>query len=100
MAIQKSFLPSVLPQWSHGNVGTSPFTFPPGADKCPEGGLMAFDMVDKACYDIFGVGIELGDLVTSIHGAYNVFNLNVHRMGDSPPLPTRMALKAVGPAVA
>lgn len=81
---------------THPYVGTSPITFPPGADKCPPGGLVAFDMVDKTCYDIVGLGAELGDIVTSIEGACNVFNLNVHRNGTSPAAPTVMALKALG----
>jgi hypothetical protein len=81
----------------HPNVGTSPATFPPGADNCPEGGLVAFDMVDKACYSIVGLGAELGDIVTSIEGACNVFNLNVHRTGTFPAAPTIMSLKASGP---
>lgn len=79
------------------NAGTSSATFPPGADKCPSGGLVAFDMVDQACYSIVGLGAELGDIVTSIHGACNVFNLNVHRTGDLPTAPTIMSLKALGP---
>ena len=65
----------------HVDGGFSPGTFGPGPDKCPEGGLVAWDNVTEACFDIYGLGITIGSQVASNEGGFAVFNLNVHRDG-------------------
>lgn len=67
------------------NAGSS---FGPGADGCPDKQATAFDMIDPACWKVFGAGIVIGDSANSIQGGFEVFNFNVHAEGTSRAVPT------------
>ncbi len=60
--------------------GESPVTFPPGPVVCDPKQATAWDVIDKACYTIWGVGVTI-DNTTSVQAGFEVFNYNMHRDG-------------------
>ena len=66
---------------NHVAAGDSAATFMPGPPVCSQGELYAWDSVSQECFEVYGLGITIADLMASDEGGFSVFNLNVHRNG-------------------
>ena len=63
--------------------GVSGSTYGPGPKVCPAEQATAWDVRDKKCFKIFGVGVTIADRTASIQGGFEVFNFNMHTSGSA-----------------
>jgi hypothetical protein len=73
--------------------GVSPASFPWGVAACPDAQATAYDMIDPACWKIYGKGIVIGDTNDSNQAGFEVFNFNIHNDGTQPAVPFSGALE-------
>lgn len=73
--------------------GFSSSTFGPGPKVCPDEQATAWDNITKACFAIYGLGINIGDTSASVHAGFEVCNLNFHSSGTSRPAVNPLQLK-------
>ena len=65
--------------------GYSSSTFGPGPKVCPDKQATAWDNITKACFAIYGLGINIGAASASVQAGFEVCNLNFHSSGTSRP---------------
>jgi hypothetical protein len=73
--------------------GKASVSFGPGVAACPKEQATAFDMIDPACWKVFGAGIVIAGSGNSVQGGFEIFNFNVHNDGTSRAVPTVLDLE-------
>ena len=65
---------------------TARASFPPGGPNCgplgPGSAAYAWDIVNEACYRIYGLAVTIGADTASFQGAAEVYNFNVAMSGN------------------
>ena len=81
--------------------GKASATYPPGGTNCgplgPGSAAFAWDVVNEACYRIYGLAVTIGADTASFQGAAEVYNFNVSMSGGQGSLVNTAGLP--GPVV-